>query len=167
MNRGTIERALEIAAHEHKGQVDKQGAPYILHPLRVAGAVAYHWNDREVQVPSLGIDLDAMIVAILHDVIEDTDVDADDLIIEGFSEHVVAAVSLVSRPSAGTPDRPTYMDFIRAIRDAEGEAGRLARKVKMADLNDNLARIEGLPEDEQDIARRYHKARAILWGAMK
>ena len=162
---GTVERALEIAAHYHAGQRDKLGAPYILHPLRVAAAVAYHWNSREESVPSLGLDVPATIAAILHDVIEDTSVEAEDLLYEGFDADIVEAIKLLSRPAAGTPDRPTYRQFIERIRDAEGEPGRIARKVKMADLNDNIARIDSLPEEERSISKRYHRARGVLWGA--
>ena len=60
----SIEKALQIAARAHEGQKDKDGQPYILHPLRVMNAV----EDEPVKV-----------VAVLHDVIEDTSVTADDL----------------------------------------------------------------------------------------
>jgi GTP diphosphokinase / guanosine-3',5'-bis(diphosphate) 3'-diphosphatase len=74
----TIEKALQIAAKAHEPQVDKHGQPYILHPLRVMSAVEGE---------------EARIVAILHDVIEDTSVTADDLRREGFGEEVMAAWS--------------------------------------------------------------------------
>src|SRR5947208_14635665 len=74
----TIERALQIAARAHEGQVDKEGLPYILHPLRVMDGVE---------------GTEAKIVAVLHDAIEDTPVTADDLRREGFDEAVVAAVA--------------------------------------------------------------------------
>ncbi|MDO8075149.1 hypothetical protein O3299_26745 [Janthinobacterium sp. SUN176] len=70
--RGTLERAIEIAAATHAGQTDKGGAPYILHPLRVMLRVA----------PGA-----QQIVAVLHDVVEDSDgkITFDDLAREGFS----------------------------------------------------------------------------------
>jgi len=161
---GSVERALEIAAFYHEGQVDKQGAPYILHPLRVAAKVVYNWGAKREAIPSLGLDLSSFIAAVLHDVIEDTDVEAGDLLHEGFDADIVEAVQILSRPPKGTPNRPTYLEFIKLIKDAEGEPGRIARKVKMADLSDNLSRIEGLPEEERSIERRYKRAVGILLG---
>jgi len=161
---GSVERALDIAAHYHKGQVDKQGAPYILHPLRVAARVVYNWGAKGEAIPELGVDLPSFIAAVLHDIIEDTDVNADDLLHEGFDKDLVKAIRLLSRPPKEAPNRPTYVEFIKLIKDAEGEPGRIARKVKMADLSDNLSRIEGLPEEERSIERRYKRAVGILLG---
>src|SRR5205823_8876269 len=77
----TIEKALQIAAQAHEGQKDKEGLPYILHPLRAMLRVQGE---------------EAQIVAVLHDVIEDTSVTADDLLRAGFGEEVVAAVLCVT-----------------------------------------------------------------------
>ena len=77
----TVEKALRIAAQAHEGQKEKNGQPYIFHPLRVMGSVEGE---------------DAKIVAVLHDVIEDTPVTDDDLRREGFSEAIVAAVLCVT-----------------------------------------------------------------------
>src|SRR5215213_4136903 len=88
----TIEKALQIAAKAHEGQVDKEGLPYILHPLRVMAGVA---------------GLEAQIVALLHDVIEDTPVTADDLLREGFGEAIVASVLCVTHRK----DEP-YADYV-------------------------------------------------------
>lgn len=108
----TIEKALQIAAKAHEGQRDKEGLPYILHPLRVMAAVAGE---------------DAQIVAVLHDVIEDTPVTADDLRAAGFSPPVVAAVVRVTHRK-GEP----YADYVVGCR-----ADDVARRVKLADLADN------------------------------
>ena len=76
----TLERAIAIAATAHTGQVDKGGAPYILHPLKVM----LRMNT-----------LEERIVAVLHDVVEDCGVSLDDLRGEGFSEEVLAAIAAV------------------------------------------------------------------------
>src|SRR3954451_16485792 len=127
----TIEKALQIAARAHEGQVDKEGLPYILHPLRVMDGV---------EGP------EARVVAVLHDVIEDTSVTADDLRREGFAEAVVAAVLCVTHRK-GEP----YADYV--VR-CKGDG--VARRVKLADLEDNcrLGRtILRLDRIEHDLAR--------------
>ncbi len=76
-----LEKAIEIAIAAHRGQVDKAGAPYILHPLRIMLAM-----DTEEE----------MIVAVLHDVVEESKVTFTDLAIAGFSLDVIHAVAGVS-----------------------------------------------------------------------
>jgi (p)ppGpp synthase/HD superfamily hydrolase len=92
MMMATIEQALQIAAKAHEGQRDKEGQPYVLHPLRVM-----------MTVEGEG----AQIVAVLHDVVEDTSVTLDDLRQAGFSEGVLAAVECVTRLGgrSGSPYR--------------------------------------------------------------
>ncbi len=108
----TIEKAIQIAARAHEGQVDKQGLPYILHPLRVMDGVE---------------GLDAKIVAVLHDVVEDTEVTIDDLEREGFSAEILAAVRCVTHA-----DGETYADYV--VRCG---ANPIGRRVKLSDLADN------------------------------
>ncbi|MDU0341982.1 HD domain-containing protein [Bosea rubneri] len=83
---GNLERAIEIAAAAaHAGQTDKAGAPYISHPLRVAlGFIRARDEERA-------------IIAVLHDVIEDSAITATELRGEGFSEAIVEAVEALSR----------------------------------------------------------------------
>jgi guanosine-3',5'-bis(diphosphate) 3'-pyrophosphohydrolase len=127
----TIEKALQIAARAHEGQKDKEGLPYILHPLRVMSGVE---------------GAEAQVVAVLHDVIEDTPVTADDLRREGFSEAIVAAVLCVTH----SRDEP-YADYVVRCKGNE-----VARRVKLADLKDN-ARLDRtilrLDRIEHDLAR--------------
>lgn len=135
----TLERAITIAAEAHAGATDKVGAPYILHPLRVMLRVEGN---------------EARIAAVLHDLVEDTPWTLEDLRAEGFSEAVVAAVDgLTRRPGE------IYLDFCR-----RAAANRIARNVKLADLEDNLdpERIAALPEESRSLADRYRKAHAIL-----
>ncbi|HUF10424.1 MAG TPA: HD domain-containing protein [Rhodothermales bacterium] len=136
-----LRRAIEIAMEAHRGQVDKHGAPYILHPLCVMAAV----RSKEAQ-----------IVAALHDVVEDNeDWTVDRLAREGFDRSIVEAVAALTRDPDGD-----YFDYVRRL-----SSNPLAREVKLADLQDNLDRSR-LPGDptENDLARfrRYEKALRIL-----
>src|SRR5438067_1825361 len=127
----TIERALQIAAGAHEGQRDKEGLPYILHPLRVMMSVEGE---------------EAQIVAVLHDVVEDTPVTPDELRQAGFSENVLAAVACVTHRK----DEP-YADYVVRCK-----ANEVARRVKLADLGDNsrLDRTILRPQRlRQDLAR--------------
>lgn len=142
----TLDRAVEIAARAHAGQQDKEGLPYILHPLRVM---------MRVQEP------EARIVAVLHDTVEDTSVTQDDLRREGFSEKVLAALRLVTHDEA-----ESYADYVvRIARDP------IARQVKLADLEEN-SRIERVllraASIERDLARihRYQLSYKFLTGQM-
>jgi (p)ppGpp synthase/HD superfamily hydrolase len=142
----TIERALQIAAEAHEGQKDKDGQPYILHPLRVLS----------------GVDGDeAKIVAILHDVVEDSTVTEADLRNEGFSETVMAAVNCLTH-GKGEP----YADYV--IRCSKND---IARRVKLADLEDNSRPSRAIlrPDRiEPDLARlrRYLLAYKFLTGML-
>lgn len=109
----TLERAIAIAAEAHAGQVDKAGAPYILHPLRVMMAVSGN-NER--------------VVAVLHDVLEDCpEWTPDRLRSEGFGQHIMEALDRLTRRKG-----ESYEDFIARCK------GPLSQRVKMADLQDNL-----------------------------
>ena len=140
----SIETALQIAAKAHEGQKDKSGEPYILHPLRVM---------RNVEGE------EAQIVAILHDVIEDTAVKADDLRHAGFSEKIVAAVLSVTHN-----EDESYTDYV--IRCKANEIGK---QVKLADLEDNarldrtMLRRERIEEDVARL-RKYVLAYKFLMG---
>lgn len=112
----TIERALQIAAEAHEGQTDKEGLPYILHPLRVMLLVD---------------DPDGRIVAILHDVVEDTDVSLGVLQQAGFSETILQAVRCVTHVRG-----ESYADYVVRCRN-----NAIAKQVKLADLRDN-ARLD-------------------------
>jgi (p)ppGpp synthase/HD superfamily hydrolase len=98
---GLLERAIAIAEQQHAGQVDKAGRPYIEHPKRVMNAMS---NDAE------------RIVAILHDVIEDTNLTLEQLAAEGFPDYVLEALDSVTRR-----DGETYEAFVaRAAKNAIG-----------------------------------------------
>jgi len=130
----TIEKALQIAAQAHEGQKDKEGLPYILHPLRVMSRVEGG---------------EAQIVAVLHDVVEDTQVTLDDLRRAGFSESVLAAVLCVTHRK----DEP-YADYVVGCKN-----NPIARQVKLADLHDNcrLDRTILRPQRLQPDLARIHR----------
>ena len=127
----SIEKALQIAARAHEAQKDKEGHPHILHPLRVMNAVE---------------DEPAKIVAVLHDVIEDTSVTVEDLRREDFDRAVLAALECLTHRKS-----ETYADYVVRCKGDE-----IARRVKLADLEDNARPSRALlrPDRiEPDIAR--------------
>lgn len=131
----TLEDAIEIAAKAHKGQSDKAGAPYILHPLRLM-----------MQMNSEA----AMIAAVLHDVVEDSDWTIDDLREKGFSEEVLLALECLTKQ-----DGESYEAFI----DRAGK-NKIARQVKIADLEDNMniRRIDKISEKDLIRLEKYHRS---------
>ena len=135
-----LERAIEIAVEAHKGQIDKGGSPYILHPLRVMMSVH---------------DESEKIVAVLHDVVEDSNWTFEALLAEGFSIEVIEALQSVTKES---PDEDYDLFIQRAIHNPIG------RKVKLADLRDNLdvTRITELAEKDLQRINKYKKALKIL-----
>ena len=138
-----LEKAILIAAQAHLDQKDKVGRPYILHPLRM---MLRFKSEKE------------MIVAVLHDVVEDSpDWDFERLRGEGFSEEIVEAVDHLTRR-----EEETYDEFVeRSSRHP------LARRVKLADLEDNmdLTRLKKLSGQNQARLARYHKAWRKLSGS--
>jgi (p)ppGpp synthase/HD superfamily hydrolase len=131
-----LDKAILIAALAHQGQKDKVDQPYILHPLRM---MLRFQAETE------------MIVAVLHDVVEDSpDWDFERLRAEGFSEEIVAAVDHLTRREA-----ESYEEFV----ERSGK-NPLARRVKLADLEDNmdLTRLKKLSGNDRARLARYHKA---------
>lgn len=138
----TLERAIAIAAAAHAGQVDKGGEPYIFHPIRVML--------RMQSAPE-------RIVAVLHDVVEDSDVTLELLGAEGFSQEVLSAVdALTKRKGESRSD---------AARRAKKD--RIALAVKLADNAENmdLSRIAAPTERDYVRLEEYKVVRAILLGA--
>ncbi|MBF0145440.1 MAG: bifunctional (p)ppGpp synthetase/guanosine-3',5'-bis(diphosphate) 3'-pyrophosphohydrolase [Magnetococcales bacterium] len=136
----TLEKALALAARYHEGQVDRSGQPYILHPLRLM---------MQLDDPS------HQMIALLHDVVEDTPITLKDLEREGFSESVLSVVDLLTHRA-----EDSYEDYIARLKP-----NRVARKIKLLDLIDNMdvRRLDHVP-DERDWARmqRYQRAWATL-----
>jgi (p)ppGpp synthase/HD superfamily hydrolase len=135
----TFEKAISIAVKAHEGQQDKAGAVYILHPLRMM----------------LKMESEAdMIVAVLHDVVEDSALTLDDLRQQGFPQEVLDAIDSLTRRAG-----ESYAAFIE-------RAGRnpIARRVKLADLEDNMniTRMGTLSDKDLERLKRYHEAWLLL-----
>ena len=123
-----LDIALDIATKAHKGQFDKAGAPYIFHPIRVANRCL---TDEE------------KIVALLHDVIEDSNITSSDLLSYGFPRTIVEAILSVTRN-----EDESYEDFVKRAR-----LNPIGRQVKIHDLEDNLDITRLAQVTENDIAR--------------
>lgn len=138
-NLTTLEKALQIAVNAHLGQKDKAGKPYIFHPLRVMNQVAT---------------TDEKIVAILHDVLEDTNLTSPDLLKEGIPAYLVDAIVSLSKD-----EKETYEEFIRRV-----SWNQIAVAVKIADIKDNLdvSRLSVIVEEDINRLKRYLKALEFL-----
>jgi len=135
----TLPRAIALAASAHAAQMDRNGGVYLLHPVRVMLQQS---------------DDDARIVAVLHDVVEDTTVTLQQLREEGFSEEVIAAVDSVTQRQG-----EEYFTFVR-----RAAGNRIGRLVKIADLWDNLdpSRLASFTERDAERFARYRKALEML-----
>ena len=134
-----LEMAKEIAEKAHQGQTDKGGHPYILHPIRVMERCETE---------------ETKIIAILHDVMEDSDYTLEDLRKEGFSEEILEALVCLTHQEG-----EDYMAYIERVCQ-----NPLAARVKYADLQDNMD-ISRIPHPtEKDFARleKYKKAKARI-----
>jgi (p)ppGpp synthase/HD superfamily hydrolase len=132
----TLERAIAIAAEAHACQVDKAGAPYILHPLRMMLSMS---------------SIDERIVAVLHDVCEDCPRwTLDRLRGEEFSNRIIDGLESVTKR-----DAEDYEDFVR-----RSAANPIGRRVKLADLHDNsdLSRITAPTERDLQRIEKYQRA---------
>src|SRR5258708_14260514 len=135
----TLEDAVAIAAQAHRGQKDKAGDPYLLHPLRMM----------------LRMNSEAeMIAAVLHDVVEDCDWTLEQLRDKGFSEEVLQAVDCLTHRNG-----EAYEEFIKRAQE-----NPIARQVKIADLEDNMniERIVEITEKDLERLAKYHRSWCVL-----
>jgi len=134
-----LDKALQIACEAHRGQKDRYGQPFILHPLRVMMRCELE-NEQ--------------IVALLHDVVERSDRSIEDLRGFGFAEAIVAAVERLTKLE-GEP----YLEYI-----ARARGDSLARSVKRADLQDHMDVIStmGQSGDAAERLARYRQAMQAL-----
>jgi Guanosine polyphosphate pyrophosphohydrolases/synthetases len=133
-----LNKAIEIAAKAHSGQVDKGGNPYIMHPLRVM----LNFCESEPEP--------VKICAVLHDVVEDSNITLDDLRAEGFSDEVIAALGCLTKKPG-----ENYDDFISRVLTND-----IACKVKNGDIADNmdLTRIPNPMAEDEERIQKYRKA---------
>ena len=131
--------AMNLCYEAHREQVDKSGIPYVFHPFHVA--------------EQMGSET-AVVVALLHDVVEDTNITLENLRSMGFCEEVLTALALLTRKK-GVP----YMDYIAAIA-----GNQIARLVKIADLRHNMdvTRLNGVDEKTRQRLMKYQGALEFL-----
>ena len=133
-----LDKAIKIAVDSHSGQTSKNGDPYILHPLRMMFQLDM---------------IEEKIVAVLHDTIEKTQVDYGYLEDAGFSEKILFAVDSLSR----RPDED-YDYYIHRV-----SKNKLATKVKVIDLNDNISSLAREPKKmNSNNYLKYQKALEYL-----
>ena len=132
-------KALVLCFEAHRDQKDKSGMPYVFHPFHLA-------EQMETE--------ETTIVALLHDVIEDTDITLDDLRKKGFSESVLEAIALMTH----APE-VDYMDYVEKIK-----TNAIAKAVKLADLrhNSDLSRLDEVTEKALERQKKYLKAMELL-----
>lgn len=137
-------KALIISFNAHKNQIDKSGMPYVYHPFHLAEQM----NDEY-----------STCVALLHNVVEDTDITLVDLMSEGFPDEVIDALSLMTHN-----DDVPYLDYVRALTN-----NTLARKVKLADLahNSDLTRLDKVEDKDLKRVKKYKQAILMLEMAEK
>mgnify|MGYP001236168436 FL=1 len=139
-----LDKAIALTAEKFKNKFDKGGQPYILHCLHVMNAVCPNQDDHEL-----------MCIAVMHDLVEDTDVTLKDLFDMGFTSRVVSGVECMTHLKG-----EDYMDvYIRRVA-----LNPDARRVKIADLNHNshLMRQPSLREKDFRRIEKYHRAYAYL-----
>ena len=132
-------KALRLCFEAHKEQKDKSGLPYVHHPLHLAEQMA---------------DEVTTIVALLHDVIEDTDLSLTDLEKEGFPPEVLDAIALMTHD-----DGSDYMAYVARIK-----RNPIARAVKLADLthNSDTTRLDVVTEKDLERVKKYQAAIELL-----
>jgi (p)ppGpp synthase/HD superfamily hydrolase len=137
----TTKIAMKIAFAAHKGQVDKAGVPYIFHPFHLAMQMS---------------DEASVCVALLHDVVEDTEVTFEEMAAQGMPEEVIDTLRLLAHN-----DAIPYMDYIRRIKES---GNKTAISVKLADLahNSDTSRLDDIDEKARARLERYRNAMKLL-----
>lgn len=132
-------KALKLCFEAHRNQLDKSGMPYVFHPFHLAEQM-----DTE----------ESTTVALLHDVVEDTDYTLEDLKAMGFPNNVIDALALMTHDP-----RVPYMEYVKAISE-----NPLATKVKLADLrhNSDLSRLDSVDDKALFRVKKYAAAIELL-----
>ncbi len=131
--------AMNLCFEKHKNQVDKSGNPYPFHPFHVAESMTDEYST---------------CVALLHDIIEDTDTTSEELLGMGFPNEIVEAIKLLSHDST-----VNYLEYVRGLK-----SNQLCKEVKLSDLkhNSDLTRLSVITESDLKRVEKYKKAIAIL-----
>ena len=132
-------KALKLSFAAHKDQLDKSGMPYVYHPFHVA-------EQMETE--------ETVAVALLHDVVEDTDYTLEDLKAMGFPDSLTEALALMTHD-----DSVPYLDYVAKLK-----GNSIARAVKLADLrhNSDISRLDKVDEKALERVEKYKKAIALL-----
>ena len=132
-------KALKLCFEAHKEQKDKSGMPYVFHPFHLAEEMTTE---------------ETTIVALLHDLVEDTNYTIEDLTQMGFDQAITDAIALMTHAEG-----VDYMDYVRKIK-----SNPIARKVKLADLrhNSDLSRLDAVDEKALQRREKYIKAIELL-----
>ena len=132
-------KALKLCFEAHKNQMDKSGMPYVFHPFHLA---------EQMQTE------ETTVVALLHDLVEDTDYTIEDLTSMGFDKNITDAIALMTHA-----DDVEYMNYVRKIKN-----NPIAKAVKLADLkhNSDLTRLDVVDQKALSRREKYLKAIALL-----
>lgn len=138
-----LDNAITLAAVAHGGQYDRGGKPYILHCIHVMQEVEHLGES-------------AMICAILHDALEDTDLTVEDLRVAGLTKAEINVILTLTHTASHS-----YEEYIQECRKTT-----LSRLIKMADLrhNSDITRLKGVREKDFERMKKYHKAYRTLQG---
>lgn len=132
-------KAMKLCFQAHKNQLDKSGIPYVFHPIHLA---------EQMQ------DEETTLVALLHDVVEDSDYSLEDLRAMGFGDSVLEALALMTHD-----EKVPYMDYVAGIKP-----NGIARAVKIADLkhNSDLSRLDTVDAKAMERVEKYARALRLL-----
>lgn len=132
-------KAMKLCYEAHKNQKDKGGMPYVFHPLHLAEQMTTE---------------ETAIAALLHDVVEDTEITLDDITEMGFPSSVIDALALLTHKES-----VQYMDYVAKIK-----SNPIALAVKLADLrhNSDLTRLNCVDECALERVKKYHAAIELL-----
>ena len=132
-------KALKLCFEAHKEQTDKSGMPYVFHPFHLAEQMA---------------DEATTVVALLHDVVEDTELTFEDLEKQCFNDEIIKVLMLLTHEKS-----VPYMEYVREIKK-----NKIATKVKLADLkhNSDLSRLSVIDEKALERKAKYEKAIKFL-----
>ena len=145
MKHADLSTAIKITSEAFEGKFDKGGVPYIMHCLHVMNAVKH-------------LGYKTMMIAVMHDLIEDTEYTLSDLVTIGFHEHVVNGVYMMTHEPNESYDR-----YIEHIGDVS-----MVIPIKMADLrhNSDITRLKDVREKDFARLTKYAKAYKYLEGKL-
>lgn len=135
-----LAEAISVATRAHSKQFDKGGKPYVLHPLHLMSQLMY--------------DTELATIAVLHDVVEDSDFDLYYFVFNKYSRRVIEALDLLTHKK-----EDTYEQYINKISTSYD-----AIRVKLEDLahNSDITRLKGVSVKDLDRMEKYHRAYLLL-----